>query len=108
MLGPLDRTHIHINRNRAIMINPTVRFGPNLQGRFRRVFRGRLNRVVRGLRLGLTWLTKCPLSPTRIAARIDFELPRPARTNAAWVDLMCPRLGRNAARVDLVSPRPTR
>ncbi|CAL2265581.1 unnamed protein product [Prunus armeniaca] len=25
-------------------------------------------------------LTKCPLNPARIVARVDFMLPRPART----------------------------
>ncbi|KAH0981243.1 hypothetical protein GBA52_008420 [Prunus armeniaca] len=54
------------------------------------VFRGHLNRVVRGMRLRLT---NGPLRPARIATQIDLVSPRPARI---------------AARVDLVSPRSAR
>ncbi|CAL2264236.1 unnamed protein product [Prunus armeniaca] len=54
------------------------------------VFRGRLNCVVRGMRLRLT---NGSLRPVRIAARIE---------------MVSPRLARIAARVDLVSSRPTR
>ncbi|KAL6294306.1 hypothetical protein ACE6H2_002448 [Prunus campanulata] len=44
-------------------------------------FRGRPNRVVRGMRL--RW-AKSPLGLARIAARVDFSSPRLARTCHQW------------------------
>ncbi|CAL8100584.1 unnamed protein product [Prunus armeniaca] len=60
-------------------------------------YRGRLNRVVRGLRLRLT---NGPLRPARNAARMDLVSPGPARI-AAQIEVLSLRPARNAARLTL-------
>ncbi|CAL8175506.1 unnamed protein product [Prunus armeniaca] len=60
-------------------------------------FRGRLNRVVRGLRLRLT---NGPLRPARNAARMDLVSPRPAMI-AVQIEVLSLRPARNAARLTL-------
>ncbi|CAL2234768.1 unnamed protein product [Prunus armeniaca] len=74
-------------------------------------FRGRLNRVVRGLQLRLT---NGPLRLVRNAARMDLVSPGPARIAAkievlylrpariaAQIEVLYLRLARNAARLTL-------
>ncbi|CAL2278039.1 unnamed protein product [Prunus armeniaca] len=60
-------------------------------------FRGRLNRVVRGLRLRLT---NGPLRSARNVARMDLVSPGPARI-AVQIEVLSLRPTRNTARLTL-------